>query len=138
MSKQGLKVKKNTKVVELMKHELGAKIMTEFVGLRAKTYSYLKDNGSEDKKAKGTKKCVIKRKRKFENYRTCLEAAKFENKIKYLEKNKIDISSLKKDNEEFIKSNKLILKTQQRFKSGRHNVYVEEVNKVDLSSNNDK
>ena len=39
--------------------------MTKFVGLRAKTYNYLLDDGSEDKKAKGTKKCVIKRKIKF-------------------------------------------------------------------------
>ena len=42
-----------------MKDELGGKIMTKFVGLRANTYSYLIDDGSEDKKAKGTKKCVI-------------------------------------------------------------------------------
>ena len=34
--------------------------MKEFVGLKAKTYNYLKDNNDEDKKAKGTKKCVIK------------------------------------------------------------------------------
>ena len=53
-----------------MKDELG-KIMIKLIGLRAKTYSYLIDNGGEDKKAKGTKKCVIKR--KFENYRNCLE-----------------------------------------------------------------
>ena len=39
-----------------MKDELGGKIMTTFVGLRAKTYSYLIDDGSEDKKAKGTQK----------------------------------------------------------------------------------
>ena len=38
-----------------MKDELCRKIMTKFVRLRAKTYSYLIDNGSEDKKAKGTK-----------------------------------------------------------------------------------
>ena len=41
--------------------------MKEFVRLRAKTYSYLKDNNDEDKKAKDTKKCVIKRKLKFED-----------------------------------------------------------------------
>ena len=50
-----------------MKGELGRKIMTKFVGFRAKTYSYLTNEGSEDKKAKGTKNCVIKRKLKFEN-----------------------------------------------------------------------
>ena len=52
-----------------MKDELGGKIMTKFFGLRAKTYSYLIDDGSEDKKAKNTKKCVIKRILKFENYK---------------------------------------------------------------------
>ena len=57
-----------------MKDKLGRKIMIKFVGLRAKTYSYLIDDGSEDKKAKGTKKCVIKRKLKFKNCRNCLEA----------------------------------------------------------------
>ena len=39
--------------------------MTKFVGLKANTYSYLIDNGSKDKKAKDTKKCVIERKLKF-------------------------------------------------------------------------
>ena len=48
------------------------KIKTKFVGLRAKTYSYLMNDGSEDTKAKGTKKCVIKRKLKFENDKICL------------------------------------------------------------------
>ena len=60
---------KNKTVIELIKDELGRKIMTRFVGLRAKTYSYLIDDGTKDKKAKGTKMCVIKRKRKFENYK---------------------------------------------------------------------
>ena len=53
-----------------MKDDLGGKIMAKFGGLRAKTYSYLTD---EDKKAKDTKKCVKKRKLKFENYSKCLE-----------------------------------------------------------------
>ena len=39
-----------------MKDELGEKIVKKFVGLRAKTYSYLIDDGSENKKAKDTKK----------------------------------------------------------------------------------
>ena len=57
-----------------MKVELGRKIIAKFVGLKTKTYSYLLDDCSEDKKAKGAKKCVIKRKFKFENYENCLEA----------------------------------------------------------------
>ena len=68
--------------------------MTKSVGLRGKTYSYLIDDGSEDKIAKGTKICVIKRKIKFENYTNCLEASQLENKIKYLENNEISIDSL--------------------------------------------
>ena len=44
------------KVIELMKDTIGGKIMTEFVALRPKTYSYLIDDGNNDKKAKGTKK----------------------------------------------------------------------------------
>ena len=51
---------KNKKVIGLMKDELGGKIMTEFLALRPKTYSYLTDDCEEDKKGKGTKKCVIK------------------------------------------------------------------------------
>ena len=71
-----------------MKNELDGKIMTKFVRLRAKTYSYLKDDSSKDKKARGTKKCVPKRKLKFENY-DCLEATQLDNKIKYLNKIKL-------------------------------------------------
>ena len=59
--KRLLPMGKNKKVIGLMKDELGGKIITEFVTLRPKTYSFLIDNGKEDKKAKGTKKCVIKR-----------------------------------------------------------------------------
>ena len=85
---------KINKVIELTKDGLGGNIMTKSVGLRGKTYSYLIDDGSEDKIAKGTKICVIKRKIKFENYTNCLEASQLENKIKYLEKNEISIDSL--------------------------------------------
>ena len=52
---------KNKKVIGLMKYELGGKIIMEFVTLRPKTYSFLTDDAIEDKKAKGTKKCVIKK-----------------------------------------------------------------------------
>ena len=51
--------KKIKKVIGLMKDKLGKKIMTKIVGLKAKTYIYFVDDGGEDKKVKGTKKCVI-------------------------------------------------------------------------------
>ena len=86
--------------------------MKNFAGLRAKAYSYLKDNNNEDKKANNTEKCVIERKLKFQNYKNCLEAAQTENKINDFEKNKIVVDNLKEERKEFIKNNKLILKTQ--------------------------
>ena len=58
--------------------------------------------------------------------------------MNYLEKNEIDVDCLKKDHKEFIKNNKIILKTQQRFKSERHNAFTEETNKIASSSNHDK
>ena len=75
-----------------------------------------------------------KKKLKFENYKNCFEATRLENKINHLEKTKIDEVSLK----QFIKNNKLISKTQQRFKSEKHNAFTEEINKITLSSNDDK
>ena len=69
-----------------MKDQFGGKIMTKFVELRAKIYIYLIDVDSEDKKAKGPKRCVIKRKLKFENYKNCLEVTQLESEINYLEK----------------------------------------------------
>ena len=99
---------KNKKVIGLMKDELGGKIITEFVTLRPKNYSYLTDDCKEDKKAKGTKKCVIKRMIKFNDYKNCL---------------------LKDE---------VMLKSQQRFKSNGHDVYTENINKIALSNNDDK
>ena len=60
---------KNKKVIGLIVNELDGQIMKEFLGLRAKIYIYLIDNNVEDKKLKSTKKCVINRKRKFEDYK---------------------------------------------------------------------
>ena len=54
-----------------MKDELSEKIMKQLLVLRAKTYSYLIDEGNEYKKAKDTKTCAIKRKLKFEDYKNC-------------------------------------------------------------------
>ena len=64
-----LPVGKNKKVIGLTKDKLGGKIMRNFVGLRANTYSYLKDNDGEDKKAKCSKKCAIKRNLKLRDYK---------------------------------------------------------------------
>ena len=99
---------KNKKVIGLMKYELGGKIRTEFVTLRSKTYSYLTGDCKEDKKAKGTKKCIIKRMIKFNDYKNC-----------------------------FLKDEG-ILKSQQRFISKKHDVYTESINKIALSNNDDK
>ena len=99
---------KNKKVIGLMKDELRGKIITEFVTLRPKTYSYLTDEGKEDKKAKGTKKCVIKRMIKFDDYKNCLL------------------------------NDEVILKSKQRFTSKKHDVYTENINKIALSNGNDK
>ena len=82
--------------------------MKEFCAFRAKTYTYLMDDDSEKKKAKGIKKYVIKHRLMFENYKDSLF------------------------------KNKTILKLQLRFKSDHHNVYTEEVNKIALNSNDDK
>ena len=65
--KRPLPIGKNKKVIGLFKDELGGKIMTEVVENRAKTYAYLLDDDSEIKKAKGVKRCVIKRGLMFEN-----------------------------------------------------------------------
>ena len=70
--KRPLPIGKNKKVIGLMKDELGGEIITEFIALRPKTYSYLTDNDKIDKKAKGTKKCVIKKMIKFDDYKKCL------------------------------------------------------------------
>ena len=115
--KRPLPIGKNKKVIGLFKDELGGKIMEEFCALRAKTYAYLINGYNDDdydkekiinKKAKGTKKCVIKRRLMFENYKDCLF------------------------------NDKTILRSQQRSKSYHQKVYTEEVNKIALSSDDDK
>ena len=78
-----------------MKDELRGKIMTEFAALRPKTYYYLIDDGTSDKKAKETKKCWIKQIPKLNDYKNCLL------------------------------NNEIILKSQQRFKREARNVYTE-------------
>ena len=81
-----LSKEKNKKVIGVIKDNLGGKLLKEFIGLRAKTFSYLTDDNSEEKKVKGTKKCAIKRKLKFKEYKNCLEATQLENQINHPEK----------------------------------------------------
>ena len=99
---------KNKKVIGLMKDELGGKIMTEFAAIRPKTYSYVMDDGNSDRKAKRKKIWAKKRRLKFNDFKDCLL------------------------------NNEIILKSQQRLKREAHNVHTEEVNKIVLSSNDDK
>ena len=104
----------NKKVISMFKDELNGMSMTEFCAPRTKTYAfrhYDDDEGEkikEKKKANGTKKCVIKNDVKFEDYKK---------------------STLK---------NETITRSQKRFKSDHHNVFTEEINKVSISSNDDK
>ena len=96
-----------------MKDELSGRIMTEFVAPTTKTHAYQIDDYEDDddsriKKANGTKKCVTKKVLKFNDHKNCLL------------------------------NDKVVLKSQQRFKSERHYIYTEKVNKIALSSNDDK
>jgi len=61
----------NKKVPGMMKDECSGKIISEFVGLRAKLYAYEKE-GDEEKKCKGIKKGVAKNKISFDDYKNCL------------------------------------------------------------------
>ena len=70
--KRPIPIGKNKKVPCLFIDELRGKIMVEVVALKPKAYAYLMDDGSDHKRAKGTKKCVIKQKLMFENYKDCL------------------------------------------------------------------
>ena len=108
LARRPLPTGKNKKVIGLMKYELGGKIITEFVTLRPKTYSFLTDDGKEDKKAKGTKKCMIKKMIKFNDYKKCLL------------------------------NGEIILNSQQRFISNKTDVYTEDVNKIALRNDDDK
>ena len=99
-------------MIRLPKDELGGKIMIYFAALRPKTYSYLTNDNDGHKKAKDTKKCVVTRKLKLEN------------KMNQLENNECDVNSIRENNKEFIKNSKLLLKSQQRLRGEKHNVFT--------------
>ena len=87
---------KKKKVVGLMKDELGEESIKKFVRLLTKNYSYLKDSSSEDKKAKDTKTCVIRKKLEFEDYDNCQKQLKLKIKQTRYEKIKLTQNALKK------------------------------------------
>ena len=98
----------NKKVIGLIKDELGGAIMTEFLALRPKLYSYKKLDGVDDKKCKGIKKCVIKKTLMFEDYKDCL----FNSSMEY--------------------------RSQLMFRSTKHDIFTIEVNKIALNRDDDK
>ncbi|XP_048582217.1 uncharacterized protein LOC125561810 [Nematostella vectensis] len=104
----GIEVGVNKKVIGMFKDEAGGQQITEFVGLRAKLYSYKMDEGKEEKKCKGVKRAVVKKSIGFDNYKDCL----------------------------FDKKPQMILMNVIR--SHKHDVYTETVNKVALSHEDDK
>ena len=81
---------------------------------------------------------IIIWKLKFENYKSRLEATELDDEINYLQENEISMDSFKIDHKQFIKNNQLILETPQWFESVRHNVFTGEINKITLSSDDDK
>ena len=111
--------------------------MKMFAVMREKHIATYQRTIMKIKKGKSTRKCVIRQKHKFKDYKNFLEGTQHENKIIQLEK-KPDVDSLRKNHKEFTKNKKLILKLQQIFRSKKHNVFTEEVNKIVLSANNDK
>ena len=104
----GIASAKNKKVIGMMKDEAGGKIIKEFVGLRAKLYSYKMYEGKEEKKCKGIKKNVIKNKITHEDYKHCL----------FTRKSKLENMNV--------------------IRSRAHNIFTEKINKVALSCEDDK
>ena len=98
----------NKKVLGMFKDEAKGKNIKEFVGLRAKLYSYKMEEGKENKKCKGIKKAVVEKSISHEDYKTCLTTGKEQ------------------------------LRRQNIIRSYEHVLYTEEVNKIALSAADDK
>ena len=98
----------NKKVLGMFKDEAAGKRIKEFVGLRAKLYSFIMEDGKENKRCKGVKKQVVESSITHEDYKTCLRTGKEQ------------------------------LRKQNILRSYEHEVYTEEVNKIALSALDDK
>ena len=92
----------------MFKYEVAGRLITHFVGLRPKLYSFKVEDGSLTKKCKGIKKNVVKKGIAFEDYVQCLFSG-----------------------EEQMRSIKII-------RSENHDIYSKEVNKIVLSNDDDK
>ena len=104
-----LPIGENKKVIGLMKDELGGKIMTEFVALRAKMYAYRKiDKEVEKKRYKGTTKCVASEGLTVDDYKTCQS------------------------------DGKTIYRGQMLFENKKHEVYTVSKHKIALNRDDDK
>ena len=99
---------KNKKVPGMMKDEAGGRIIEEFVGLRAKLYSYRVFKGKEEKKCKGIKKSVVRKDISHEDYKECLFSKKPQ------------------------------MRKMNVIRSYKHEIFSETVNKIALSANDDK
>ena len=104
----GIEVGVNKKVIGMFKDEFGGSIPTEFVGLGAKQYAILMDNGKEIKKNKGTKKLVVKKTISFNDFKNCLDTKEPQMRLQNLIGSKL------------------------------HNIYTKTVNKKALSAYDDK
>ena len=102
---RSLPIRLNKKVIGLMKDDLRAKMMTEFVGLRPKLYAYRKLNGVEDARCRGIKRCVVKKIISFDDYKKCL----------------------------FNVNSKLTYRSQLIFRNNKHKIHTVKVNKVPRS-----
>ena len=98
----------NKKVLGMFKDEAAGKNIKEFVGLRAKLYSFIMEDGKENKRCKGVKKQVVESSITHEDYKTCLRTGKEQ------------------------------LRKQNILRSYEHEVFTEEINKIALSSIDDK
>ena len=112
--------------------------MTKFVGLRAKTYSYLQMSVVKIKKEKTQKTMSLIANLNLKIIKIVSKQLNLRIKQTIQKTKEIDTDSPKKDDKEFIKNNRLILKTQKRFKNERHNIFTQEINKIALSLNDDK
>ena len=109
--RSGIPVGLNKNVIGMFKDECGSKIMHEFIGLRAKLYSYKMYEGDEAKKCKGVKSSVVHNEITFKDFKDCLFGKQTDGKQ---------------------------IKTMNVIRSHRHEVYTEQVNKIALSAEDDK